>query len=248
MKLSKAAIALAILAMSASTTAFAQEVLKAGSTTAGQPASGLNPETRQLEGISVELLKAIARDAGLAIEFQTMTFAELQPALLSKKIDIIAASYGVTPARQEQVDFSDVYGSYRDVLLVKADDMKAYHSAADFSGMTIATSKGSSYIDGLKGAGANLVYVSTPPEAIGELEAGRAAGVVDNGMQLGYRLRNNAHPGLKLVDTYPPLQVGRLAFAVQKGNTGLLARLNASLKKLQADGTVKEIFTRWGMK
>jgi len=78
-------------------------------------------------------------------------------------------------------------------------------------------------------------------------EAGHVAGVVDNGLQIAYRMRNNAHPTLKMMDSYPPIQEGKLAFAVRKGNADLLAKLNASLKKLQADGTVKAIDSRWGL-
>jgi polar amino acid transport system substrate-binding protein len=245
--LAAAMVAFVVLAIAAPNTSFAQQVLKAGSTTAGQPTSGLNSQTKQLEGISVELLRAVARDAGLAIEFQPMTFAELQPALLDKKIDIIAASYGVTTARQKLVDFTEVYGSYRDVLIVRSDEMKVYRSVADFKGMSIATPRGSAYVDALKEAGANLTLVSTPPEAISELEAGHVAGVVDNGLQIAYRMRNNAYPDLKVVDSYQPIQEGKLAYAVRKGNADLLAKLNASLTKLQADGTLKTIYSKWGV-
>lgn len=239
--------AFALLALAAPSPSFAQQLLKAGSTVAGQPTSGLNPQTKQLEGISVELLQAIAKDAGLQIEFKPMTFAELQPALLDKKIDVIAASYGITPARQKLVDFTDVYGSYRDKLLISVNDTKTYRSAADFKGMSLAIPKGSAYIGGLQEAGAVLTFVSTPPEAISELEAGRVAGVVDNGLQIAYRMQNNAHPALKIVDSYQPIQEGKLAFAVRKGDADLLAKLNASLKKLQADGTVRAIYSRWGL-
>lgn len=245
--LATATAAFVLLTLSAPGSSSAQQVLRAGSTVAGQPTSGLNPQTKQLEGISVELLQAITKDAGLQVEFTPMTFAELQPALLEKKIDIIAASYGVTPARRELVDFTNVYGTYRDKLLISINDTKTYRSAADFKGMTIAIPKGSAYVDGLKEAGAILTLVSTPPEAIDELEAGHVAGVVDNGLQIMYRMRNNAHPMLRVVDSYQPIQEGMLAFAVRKGDADLLARLNASLKKLQADGTVRAIYARWGL-
>lgn len=235
------------LLFSPPSTSYAQQVLKVGTTTAGQPTSGLNPQTKLPEGISVELLRAVARDAGLSIEFDPMTFAELQPALLDNKIDIIAAAYGVTPARQRIVDFTEGYGSYRDLLIVRSEDTKVYRSVADFKGMSIAIPKGSAYVDALKEAGANLTLVSTPPEAISELEAHRVAGVVDNGLQIAYRMRNNAHPDLKLVDSYRPIQEATLAYAVRKGNAELIAKLNASLTKLQADGTVKAIYTRWGI-
>lgn len=238
----------AALVIAFSNASCAQQVLRAGSTTAGQPMSGLNPQTKEFEGVAVELLRAIAKDAGLKVEFVPMAFAELQPALNEKKIDVIAASYGITPARIKLVDFTEPYGSYRDILLVRADDQKTYRSTTDFKGMTIATSKGSAYVSALNENGANLTLVDRPPEAISELEARRVAGVVDNGMQLTYQLRNNAHPDLKAVDSYQPIQEAKLAFAVRKGDTDLLTMLNRSLKKLQDDGTVKAIYSKWGLK
>lgn len=226
----------------------AQPVLKVGSTTAGQPMSGLDPKTKQWEGVAVELLLAVSKDAGLQVEFQPMTFAELQPALIDKKIDIIASGYGPTPPREKVVDFTQPYWSFRDMLVVPIDDTKVYRSPADFKDMSIATPRGSSYVNGLKEAGANLTLVATPPDGLIELEAGRVAGVVDNGLQLAYRLRGDLHPGLKIVSSYSPVQEGKLAFAVQKGNTELLGKLNASLTKLRADGTVESITAKWGLK
>ncbi|MGN6388435.1 MAG: substrate-binding periplasmic protein [Burkholderiaceae bacterium] len=242
------AIFLAALACAVPGTASAQQRIGAGSTTAGQPMSGLNPQTGQFEGVAVELLRAVAKDAGLAVEFQPMNFAELQPALTGGKIDVIAASFGVTPARAKVVDFTEPYGSYRDVLVVHNDDKRTYRSVADFRGMAIAIPKGSTYVAALKEAGANLTLVDTPPQAIEALEAHRVAGVVDNGLQLTYRLRDHAHPGLKIVDSYQPIQEAKLAFAVRKGDAALLSRLNPSLKKLQDDGTVQAIFAKWGLR
>ncbi len=248
MKMIMAAVASCMLAFAVAGTSEAQSVLKVGSTTSGQPTSGLNPQTKQWEGVAVEVLMAVAKNAGLQVEFQPMSFAELQPALLDKKIDVIASGYGPTPAREKVVDFTKPFWSFRDLLVVPVGDAKLYKSPADFKDMSIATPRGSTYVNGLKEAGANLTLVATPPEGLSELEAGHVAGVVDNGLQLAYRLRGDAHPGLKIVASYSPFQEGKLAFAVQKGTTELLAKLDASLAKLQADGTVESIAARWGLK
>jgi polar amino acid transport system substrate-binding protein len=248
MKTIMTAVAACMLAFGLAGACDAQQVLKVGSTTSGQPTSGINPQTKRWEGVAVEVLMAVAKDAGLQLEFTPMPFADLQPALLGKRIDIIASGYGVTPAREKVVDFTQPYGSFRDLLVVPVTDMKLYRSPADFKDMSIAIPKGSAYVDGLERAGAKLTLVTSPPQAISELEAGHVAGVVDNGLQVAYRLRGNTHPELKIVDSYSPIQEVKLAFAVQKGNADLLAKLNASLTKLQADGTVKSIASKWGLK
>lgn len=225
----------------------AEEVVRAGSTPAGQPASGLNPTTKEWEGVSVELLKAISKEAGFRPEFAPLPFGELQSALTDNKIDVIAASFGISPARKKVVDFTIPYGSYRDVLVVPANDTKNYRSLTYLKGMSIATPKGSSYVEPLRAAGAKVVLVDTPPEAIKELEAGRVQGVVDNGLQLRYRLKKENLTTLRVIDSYDPILVGQLAFAVRKGDVELLSKLNNSLTKLRDNGTLKAITTKWGV-
>lgn len=235
------------LSVALATPLAAQGTVRAGSTPAGQPASGLNSATKEWEGVSVELLEAISKDAGFKVAFTPMPFGELQSTLIDNKIDVIAASFGISPARQKVVDFTTPYGSYRDVLVVPVKDTKTYRSLTDLKGMSIATPKGSSYVEPLKAAGANVVLVNTPPEAITELEAGRVQGVVDNGLQLRYRIEKDNHADLRVIDSYDAILVGQLAFAVRKGDADLLRTLNTSLTKLRENGTVKAISTKWGL-
>ena len=76
--------------------AFAQ--VKAAATPAGQPASGLDASGKW-EGIAVELLTSMLEGRGQKVEFVQTNFADLQGALSASKVDVIAASYGITPER-----------------------------------------------------------------------------------------------------------------------------------------------------
>ena len=227
--------------------AHAQAPIKVGITPAGQPASGLNSETKKPEGFAVEILQAVAADAGLGIRFEPMPFGELQQALLDRKIDVIAGSFGITPERQKVVDFTHPYGSYRDVLIVKASDPAAYTSVADLKGAKIATSRGSSYVKPLEAAGAQLSLSATPPDSIAALQAGTVDGIVDNGLQLNFLLRSADKANFRTVPSYQPILVGYLAFAVRKGDADLQATIDHSLSKLEASGTVASIKARWGL-
>ena len=234
-------------AMAASSHAQAQATMKVGITPAGQPASGLNPQTKAPEGFAVETMQAIAADAGLTVEFQLMPFGELQRSLLDKKIDAIAGSFGITPERQQVVDFTRPYGRYQDRLLVKASDTGAYKSVADLKRLKIAASRGSSYVKPLEDAGADLSPSASIPESIAKLEAGSVDGVVENELQLNYFLRTSGKTGFRLVEGYQPILIGHLAFAVRKGDADLLMKLDGSLAKLQADGTVAAIKKKWNL-
>jgi polar amino acid transport system substrate-binding protein len=52
---------------------------------------------------------------------------------------------------------------------------------------------------------------------------------------------------LRAVPTYKSRFPVENSFAVAKGNAQLLAKLNASLAKLKADGTIKGIFAKYGL-
>lgn len=222
-------------------------ILKVGITSAGQPASGLNPQTGAPEGFAVEIMQAVAADAGLVPEFRPMPFGELQPSLLDKRVDAVAGSFGITPERQRVVDFTQPYGSYRDVLLVRASNLNTYRSVADLTGMKIATSRGSSYVRPLEEAGAVLSLSASPAESIAKLEAGSIDGIIDNELQITFRLRASGRTDFRVIDSYQPILVGHLAFAVRKGDAGLLLKLDRSLSKLNAGGSVAEIKRKWGL-
>ncbi|MFT3821372.1 MAG: transporter substrate-binding domain-containing protein [Rubrivivax sp.] len=225
----------------------APAIMKVGITPAGQPASGLNAQTGVPEGFAVEIMRAIAADTGLSVEFQPMAFGELQQSLLDKRIDAVAGSFGITPERRQVVDFTHAYGSYQDRLLVKASNTGAYQSVADLKGLKIATSRGSSYVKPLADAGAELSLSAALPESMAKLEAGSVDGIVENALQIDHLLRARGRTGLRLVESYQPILVGHLAFAVRKGDADLLLKLDRSLSKLEADGTVAEIKKRWGL-
>ena len=95
-------------------------------------------------------------------------------------------------------------------------------------------------------SGADLI-VLRHPESLARLEADSVEGVVDNGLQLKFLLRAGNKPGLRVVDSYEPILVGHLAFAVRKNDTDLLTRLDRSLSRLEAAGTVTQIKKKWGI-
>jgi polar amino acid transport system substrate-binding protein len=53
---------------------------------------------------------------------------------------------------------------------------------------------------------------------------------------------------VRIVASYqPPTEVPGIAFGVRKGDGDLLLRINTSLAKLQADGTVQRILANYGL-
>src|SRR6202051_2532176 len=93
--------AAAALALVAAAPGSAQQVLKVGSTATGIPFTFLDTKTNSIQGVMVDLITEIGKDAGFQGQIEPMQFSALIPSLTSNKIDIISAAMFATAARRE---------------------------------------------------------------------------------------------------------------------------------------------------
>ena len=78
------------------------------------------------------------------------------------------------------------------------------------------------------------------------VSAGEIAAAVVGVNGAAYDIRLGHFPNLQLVKSYQPLVNSVDAFSVRKGDGELLGKLNTSLAKLHANGTVKQIQKKYG--
>ena len=65
---------------------------------------------------------------------------------------------------------------------------------------------------------------------------------------LAYNLKQGGFPEVRLVDSYKPVTVGSVGIGVRKGDQELLNKINVSLARLKANGTVDKILEKWGQR
>jgi polar amino acid transport system substrate-binding protein len=240
----------AALAMAAIVPASAQQVLKVGSTPTGVPFTFLDTKTNNIQGVMVDLITEVGKDAGLAVQIEPMQFSALIPSLTSNKIDIIAAAMFITAPRKEVVDFSDPIYTYGEGLVVPKGDAKAYASQDDLKGEVVGAQVGTAFVDALKKSGlfAEVKAYDTIPDILRDVNAGRLkAGFADYPI-LAYNLKQGGFPEVRIVESYKPATVGSVGIGVRKGEAALLGKINASLAKLKANGTIDKILDKWGLK
>ena len=241
--------AVAALAIAASVPASAQ-VLKVGSTPTGIPFTFLDTKTNTIQGVMVDLITEIGKDAGLNVQIEPMQFSTLIPSLTSSKIDIIAAAMFITAPRKEVIDFSDPIYTYGEGLVVPKGDTKAYASQEDLKGEVVGAQVGTAFVDALKKSGlfSDVKAYDTIPDILRDVNTGRLkAGFADYPI-LAYNLRQGGFPEVRLVASYKPMTVGSVGIGVRKTDTELLGKINASLARLKANGTVDKILEKWGLK
>lgn len=228
----------------------AEPVYKVGSTTTGNPFTFLDVKTNKIDGMMVDLMKAIAEDQEFKVDIQPVPFEALIPSLQGNKIDIMSAAVTITPARAEVVDFTVPIFPYTDAVVVPKDDSGAYRTAADFADKIIGVQGGTTFYEHLRKLGGfkEIKTYTSIADIMRDVELGRiAAGFADEPI-MRYRLSRADSAPIKLVATYEPFYVGQVALAVRKGNVELLEKLNAGITKIKNSGTLEALQKKWGLR
>jgi len=235
------AIAFAI-ALSMVGTAFAGKLTVATDTNF-PPFEFKDPKTGKHTGFDVELWDAIAKEVGVDYELQPMAFKGIVPGLQSAQLDAGIAGMSITDKRREVIDFSDGYYDSGLLLLVRADenDIKGVES---LNGKVIATKQGTTSVEFLK-ANAKPAETKLFPNdnaMFMELLTGGVDAVMFDKPVVESFVAKRGKGKVKIVgDLYAGQPYG---IGFPKGSE-LVAKVNAALKTLKANGTYAALYKKW---
>jgi polar amino acid transport system substrate-binding protein len=156
----------------------------------------------------------------------------------------------VTPERKALVDFSQSYHTGGDGLVVPAADTKDYKTIGDLKGMAIGAQKGSPQLAEMQQAGifSDVKSFDSFADVMRAVGKGEIAAGMIGATVVRYEQRLGNFTDVRLVASYrPPGEVPGIAYAVRKSDGDLLSKINTSLAKLQADGTVNKIKANYGL-
>jgi len=226
------------------------QTLKAGSTPTGVPFTFLDTKTNTIEGVVVDLVHAISKDQKVSIDVQGMPFSTLIPSLTSNKIDIIAAALGMTPQRQEVVDFTAPVYSYGEALVVNGTDTKPYASLEELRGEPIGVQIGTVYVEPMKKTGifSEVRVYDSLADVIRDVGLGRIKAGFGDYPIVAYQISQGVHKNVRLIKNHKPIVPVNIGMAVRKGDKATLDMLNTSLAKLKTDGSFDAILVKWGLK
>ncbi|WP_375464344.1 ABC transporter substrate-binding protein [uncultured Methylobacterium sp.] len=239
----------AVLALLLGGPARAEPTLRVGATATGLPFTFLDTKTNTIQGVMVDLVTEVGRQAGFSVAVEPLQFSTLIPALTASKIDIISAAMFITAPRKEIVAFSEPVYSYGEGLIVPKADARDYASFADLKGETVGAQVGTAFVEPLKKSGlfAEVKIYDTIPDIIRDVNAGRLKAGFADAPILAYYVKQGLFPGVRIVETLKPAVVASVGISVRKADADLLGRIDAALAKLKADGTVQKILTKWGL-
>ncbi|QMT30746.1 substrate-binding periplasmic protein [Alysiella filiformis] len=203
-----------------------------------------------LEGFDVDVLQAIADKSGLQMSFDPYPWEGLFERLNTGEVDIVAGGITVSESRKPNMDFSDSYNEISTVLLVGKDShidtfeqmrgKKVAYQLNTSAEATLQKLQGSGEL--AKDLGSNSAWETV--KRVLANDASKVDATIGDSSPLEYYAKQYADTGLKVIYN-PNLPKETNAFAVKKGNTELVDKLNKGLAAIKSDGTYDKIKEKW---
>ncbi len=211
-------------------------------TEAQYPPFELVDDAGTITGFDVELMEAIAKAGGFEVEFTNQPFKGIIPGLKAKRYDAVISAMTITDERSEQVAFSDPYYKAGLVICVREDEA-AITGAESLAGKTIAVqmnTTGATFANKLPGS-PKVKQFKNVELAFTELLVGRADAVINDSPNSDLYIKQHG----KVKTAGDLLSTEHYGIAVRLDDADLLAKINAGLKAVRADGTYDALRQKW---
>jgi aspartate/glutamate/glutamine transport system substrate-binding protein len=226
--------------------------LRVGTQEDNPPFSVKNPVNGKWEGFDTDIGREIAKavfgtqaEADSYIEWVAVTSATRIPSLTDNKADVIIKTFTINEDRKKQIDFSDVYFSTGQRILVKKSN-DTIKEVADLAGKTFCAQKGSTSEQNVTKITptAKPLLLSSYPECLLALQQGQADAVSTDETILFGLVKQDANT--KIVGKYfsdEPYGIG-LKKNENGDRNGFVAFLNTWLAAAIKDGTWGKLYEK----
>lgn len=247
--MSKKTFALAtIIAMFAATATFAASALDKdvllAATESTYPPYEMRNDKGELTGFDIELTNIIAKRLDKKVEWLDMSFDGLIPALMTNKVDIVAAGLSATAERARVVSFTLPYEISFSAFVMKSDNLAK--NVEDLSGKVVAVQIGTVQETFARSLGnVEVKTFQKFDDCVREVILGRAAAtLMDIPVAKSYVA---AKDFVGKVDIAFNKQItgADKALAVNKNDTAFLDAINEIIKAMDISGELAALRDKW---
>ena len=193
----------------------------------------------ELTGYDIEVMRAVAEEAGFEVEFVEAPFDALFASLDSGRVDAIANQVTINPEREARYLFTRPY-TYSRGVIVAAADTDDIETLDDIRGKVAAQSETSNWSQVARDAGAEVQAVEQFSQAAELLVQGRVDVVVNDSIAVLDYLASTGSTDIEVKGEVDD-EVSRQALVFGQDDQELRDRADEALARLQDDGTLAEI-------
>lgn len=201
--------------------------------------------SKKIVGYDIDFMNAVAKEAGVAVEFKNTAWDGIFAGLDSGQYDAIISSVTITDERKAKYDFTDAYTSIGQILVVPKTD-KTSKTIADLKGKKVGSQIGTTgTMEVKKVAGVESKTYDEVGLAFEDMAAGRISGVVcDEPVAAHFALQKKEYKDKFKIVGKSFTKEG-YGIVVKKGNKELVALLNKGIKAVKAKKLDTKIHTQW---
>jgi glutamate transport system substrate-binding protein len=179
------------------------------------------------------------------INFVPTLSANREAFLQQGKVDMVVATYSITPERQKVVSFAGPYYVAHQDILVRADNT-SIKQADDLKGKKVCSGQGSASgdrIEELYGSAVNLIRLPGYGDCVNQLLGGQVEAVTtDNTILAGFAAQPQNQGKLKVVGTFFSNEI--YGIGLKKGDTKGVTAVDGALRSMFQDGQWRAALTK----
>jgi glutamate transport system substrate-binding protein len=204
-----------------------------------QPGLGLQNSSGQYTGFDIIVATYVANKLGATkINFVPTLSANREAFLQQGKVDLVVATYSVTPKRQKIVSFAGPYYIAHQDILVRANDT-SISKPSDLVGKKVCSGQGSASgdrIETLYGSKVNLIRLPGYGDCVNQLLGGQVQAVTtDNTILAGFAAQPQNQGKLKVVGTFFSNEI--YGIGLKKGDQKGVNAVDKALQSMFSDGS-----------
>ena len=248
---------LAILALPAQAAELPEAIRKAGVlkltvNSTYPPMEYRDPATNELKGLDIDLATEMAKRLGVTIEWSEVPFAQLIPALSTRRADFIISGISDRASRRETADFIDYLKTGPQFFTAAAS---AIREEPDLCGKKVGTVRSTSFpVEIEKWSKANceaggkpaiqFVPAENTPDLRNQLKQGRIDAAVLGSETLPYAATQEPNTYRIVGAAFGP---GYQGIMVRKDDVALREVLTETLAAMIRDGSYRRILDTWNL-
>lgn len=216
-----------------------------------QPGLGESRDDGSFTGFDIDIAKEIARRMGVppaGVTFRRVTSATREKMLQDGDVDLVVASYSITPERKVKVSFAGPYYVAHQDILVRRSEARSIRNIDDLKGRRLCRVPGSvsfPRVHDEQGVAALPVEASGYADCLTALTGGRLDAVsTDDLILAGLAAKaSGGGGGLTLVNapfTDEPYGVG-----IRKGDVDGCEAVNKAITRMYQGGTAPRLLDKW---
>ncbi|MFW0773236.1 ABC transporter substrate-binding protein [Paenarthrobacter nitroguajacolicus] len=193
----------------------------------------------KIVGFDMDIAAEIAKDIKAELNVVDSSFEAIETGTALTGCDVSISSISITDVRKNVMDFSTPY--LDDDLTLVASSSSGITNIDSAKGKKVGVQQATTGAQYAKDKGIDAQQFEDSGLLVQALKAGTIDAAVGNGSVLGYAIKDDSN--LKRVEDYATGE--KLGISIKKGNTAMADAVNATLKRITDDGSMKKFETTW---